>query len=139
RRHRARHPPVAGTSSSRAAPRAGKTPTIVRCGVRWLPLTLTDRNLWSHGRDLMTATQTPDLAAIKQRQQQAWSAGDFAMVGSAITMVSESLCEAADLRAGQRVLDVATGSGNTAIAAARRWCEVTGVDYVPALLERARE
>jgi SAM-dependent methyltransferase len=84
-------------------------------------------------------TQTPDLAAIKQRQQQAWAAGDFAMIGSAITIVSESLCEAADLRAGQRVLDVATGSGNTAIAAARRWCDVVGVDYVPALLERARQ
>jgi SAM-dependent methyltransferase len=94
---------------------------------------------WKFVEVPVTATQTPDLAAIKQRQQQAWSAGDFAMVGSAITMVSELLCEAADLGAGQRVLDVATGSGNTALAAARRWCEVTGVDYVPALLERARE
>jgi len=54
-------------------------------------------------------------------------------------IVSELLCEAVDLRAGQRVLDVATGSGNTALAAARRWCEVTGIDYVPALLERGRE
>lgn len=80
-----------------------------------------------------------DLGAIKARQQQAWASGDYAMVGTSISITSELLCEAVDLRAGQKVLDVATGSGNTALAAARRWCEVTGIDYVPALLERARE
>jgi ubiquinone/menaquinone biosynthesis C-methylase UbiE len=83
--------------------------------------------------------QAPDLAAIKQRQQQTWASGDFAMVGATLSIVSELLCEAVDLRSGQRVLDVATGSGNTAIAAARRWCDVIGIDYVPALLERGRE
>ena len=87
----------------------------------------------------MTQTPMPDLAAIKARQQQTWATGDFAVVGSLITIVSEQLCEAVDLRAGWEVLDVATGSGNTALAAARRFCEVTGVDYVPALLERGRE
>ncbi len=87
----------------------------------------------------MTQTPMPDLAAIKARQQQTWATGDFAVVGSLITIVSEHLCEAVDLRAGWAVLDVATGSGNTALAAARRFCEVTGVDYVPALLERGRE
>ena len=81
----------------------------------------------------------PDLVAIKARQQQTWATGDFAVVGSLITIVSEHLCEAVDLRAGWEVLDVATGSGNTALAAARRFCVVTGVDYVPALLERGRE
>ena len=80
-----------------------------------------------------------DLDAIKGRQQQAWAAGDFSVYGATHTIVSELLCEAVDLRAGQKVLDVATGSGNTALAAAHRWCEVTGIDYVPAFLERARE
>lgn len=80
-----------------------------------------------------------DLSAVKARQQQTWASGDYAQVGTFIYITAELLCEAADLRAGQRVLDVATGSGNTALAAARRWCDVTGIDYVPALLERARE
>lgn len=80
-----------------------------------------------------------DLRAIKGKQQQTWAAGDFAAVATTLVVVSELLCEAADLHAGERVLDVATGSGNTAIAAARRFCDVAGVDYVPALLERARE
>jgi len=80
-----------------------------------------------------------NLAPIKERQQEAWSAGDFSRFASTIVIVSERLCESVDLRAGQRVLDVATGSGNTAIAAARRGCEVVGIDYVPALLERGKE
>ena len=83
--------------------------------------------------------QPPDLASIKERQQQAWASGDYAMFGSALLIISELLCEAADLRPDQKVLDVATGSGNTALAAARRFCETTGVDYVPALLERGRK
>jgi len=83
--------------------------------------------------------QGPDLAAIKQRQQQTWASGDFAMVAAHVTLVGELLCEAVDLRPGEKVLDVATGSGNTAMAAARRFCDVTGIDYVPSLLERARE
>ena len=74
-----------------------------------------------------------DLAAIKQRQQQTWASGDFAMVATTSLIVGELLCEAVDLRAGHKVLDVATGSGNTALAAARRWCDVTGIDYVPSL------
>ena len=81
----------------------------------------------------------PDFVAIKARQQQAWATGDYAMIGHNVVLVSERLCHAVDLRAGQRVLDVATGSGNTALAAARYWCDVTGIDYVPALLDRARE
>jgi SAM-dependent methyltransferase len=79
------------------------------------------------------------LAAIKQRQQQTWAAGDYALVGSTLNIIGELLCEAVDLRAGQRVLDVATGNGNAALAAARRFGTVTGLDYVPALLERGRE
>ncbi|MGQ0669881.1 MAG: class I SAM-dependent methyltransferase [Actinomycetota bacterium] len=80
-----------------------------------------------------------DLSAIKEGQQQAWAAGDFSRFATTILIVSESLCETVDIHAGQRVLDVATGSGNTALCAARRNCDVTGIDYVPSLLERARE
>ena len=80
-------------------------------------------------------TTAPDLAAVKQRQQAAWASGDFAVVAARIVLVAEHLCDTADLHAGWRVLDVATGSGNAAIAAARHGCEVVGVDYVPALLD----
>ena len=83
--------------------------------------------------------QTPDLAVMKARQQQAWASVDYGDLATTMVIMSELLCEAVDLRAGWRVLDVATGSGNTAIAAARRFCDVTGIDYVPALLERGRE
>ncbi len=81
---------------------------------------------------------TPDLSAIKARQQATWSSGDYHMIGTQIQVVSELLIEALDLRSTERVLDVATGSGNAALAAARRSCDVVGVDYVPSLLARAR-
>jgi ubiquinone/menaquinone biosynthesis C-methylase UbiE len=81
---------------------------------------------------------SPDLAAIKTRQQATWSSGDYHMIGTQIQIVSELLIEALDVHSTERVLDVATGSGNAALAAARRGCDVTGVDYVPALLARAR-
>src|SRR5438128_554395 len=81
----------------------------------------------------------PDLKGLKTRQQGAWSSGDYAVVGTTLQIVGENLCEALDLRAGQSVLDVAAGNGNASLAAARRWCDVTATDYVPALLDRARE
>jgi ubiquinone/menaquinone biosynthesis C-methylase UbiE len=81
---------------------------------------------------------SPDLVAIKGRQRTAWSAGDYAVVGTTLQIVGENLCEALDLRAGQKVLDVAAGNGNATLAAARRFCEVTSTDYVPALLESGR-
>src|SRR6187549_1612098 len=81
----------------------------------------------------------PDLKALKTRQQGAWSSGDYAVIGTTLQIVGEELCEALDLRSGQRVLDVAAGNGNAALAAARRWCNVTASDYVPALLDRAAE
>lgn len=80
-----------------------------------------------------------ELDALKRRQQKAWSAGDFSRVGVASPIVGELLCEAVRLQAGERVLDIATGAGSTAISAARRATEVTGVDFVPALLARGRE
>ena len=87
---------------------------------------------------LSTSSPTVDLAAVKTRQQAAWSTGDYAVVGTTIQIVGESLCEALDLRAGSRVLDVAAGNGNATLAAARRWSEVTSTDYVPSLLESGR-
>jgi SAM-dependent methyltransferase len=82
------------------------------------------------------ATPTPDLAAIKRRQQATWASGDFAVVGTTLQIVGEHLCEALDLRSAQAVLDVAAGNGNASLAAARRFARVTSTDYVPALLDR---
>ncbi|HET7805151.1 MAG TPA: class I SAM-dependent methyltransferase [Pseudolabrys sp.] len=80
----------------------------------------------------------PDLAALKAKQQTTWASGDYAVVGATLQIVGETLCEAMDLRAGQKVLDVAAGNGNVTLAAARRWCEVTSTDYVLSLLDRSR-
>jgi len=80
-----------------------------------------------------------DYAAIKQRQHAVWSSGDYAILGTTLQIMGESLCEAADVRAGSQVLDVAAGNGNATLAAARRFAHVTSTDYVGALLERGRE
>jgi ubiquinone/menaquinone biosynthesis C-methylase UbiE len=80
----------------------------------------------------------PDLSAVKAKQQAAWSAGDYAIIGRTLQIVGENLCEAVNLRAGERVLDVAAGNGNATLAAARHFAEVTSTDYVPGLLERGR-
>jgi len=88
---------------------------------------------------LKPALAQPDLTAIKQRQHGAWSSGDYAVVGTTLQIVGEQLCESLDLRAGSKVLDVAAGNGNATLAAARRWCDVTSTDYVPALLKRGQE
>jgi SAM-dependent methyltransferase len=78
-----------------------------------------------------------DLRAVKARQQATWASGDFAVIGTTLQLVGESLCEAIDLRSGERVLDVACGNGNATLAAARRFARVTGIDYVPELLAKA--
>ncbi|MEO8249478.1 MAG: methyltransferase domain-containing protein [Burkholderiales bacterium] len=80
-----------------------------------------------------------DLFALKARQRGAWGAGDYAVIGTTLQIVGENLCEALDLRSGQKVLDVAAGNGNLTLAAARRWGEVVSSDYVPALLDRGRD
>jgi SAM-dependent methyltransferase len=86
----------------------------------------------------MTVSTAPDLEAIKAKQQATWASGDYHEIAATIPIISEQLCDAADLRAGSRVLDVAGGSGNTALAAARTGAEVVSLDYVPSLLERSR-
>jgi ubiquinone/menaquinone biosynthesis C-methylase UbiE len=79
-----------------------------------------------------------DFDAIKTRQRDTWASGDYAVIGTTLQIVGETLCEAVDVEAGERVLDVAAGNGNASLAAARRGCEVTASDYVPALLEGTR-
>jgi ubiquinone/menaquinone biosynthesis C-methylase UbiE len=76
--------------------------------------------------------------SVKARQQAMWASGDFAVIGTTLQIVGELLCEGVDLRAGERVLDVAAGNGNATLAAARRFASVTSTDYVPALLDRGR-
>jgi ubiquinone/menaquinone biosynthesis C-methylase UbiE len=87
---------------------------------------------------LSASTPAVDLVAVKNKQRLVWSAGDYAVIGTTLQIVGESLCEALDLRAGERVLDVAAGNGNATLAAARRWCDVVSTDYVPALLDKGR-
>lgn len=87
---------------------------------------------------IASTAAAPDYAAIKQRQQATWASGDFAVVGTTLQIVGEMLAEAADVRSGERVLDVAAGNGNATLAAARRFARVTSTDYVPALLEKGR-
>ncbi len=82
---------------------------------------------------------TIDLTTIKSRQQVAWSSGDYAIIGTTVQIVGETICEAVDLRSDQRVLDVAAGNGNATLAAARRFADVVSTDYVASLLERGRE
>ena len=86
-----------------------------------------------------TPIATPDYSAIKQKQQATWASGDFAVVGTTLQIVGESLAEAVDVRADERVLDVAAGNGNATLAAARRFASVTSTDYVPALLAKGRD
>ena len=87
---------------------------------------------------LSTSSPAIDFAAVKGRQQAAWSTGNYAVVGTTLQIVGENLCEALDLRSGTHVLDVAAGNGNATLAAARRWCDVTSTDYVSSLLDSGR-
>lgn len=87
---------------------------------------------------MTTQEQAPDMTAIKERMYKIWTSGEYARIGNPIAIMGELLCEAVDLRSGDKVLDVATGSGNTAISAARRFCEVTGMDLSPESIEHAR-
>lgn len=84
------------------------------------------------------SSQTSEFADVKTRQHAAWETGNYAVVGTTLQIVGENLCEALDLRAGSRVLDVAAGNGNGTLAAARRWCDVTSTDYVGSLLDAGK-
>lgn len=86
-----------------------------------------------------TRAAAPDFNAIKQRQQVTWASGDFSVIGTTLQIVGETLGEAVDVRAGERVLDIAAGNGNATLAAARRFAVVTSTDYVPALLDKGRQ
>src|SRR6186997_770383 len=91
-------------------------------------------------RMIMQIIETPssaDYQAIKTRQQAMWASGDFGRIGVTLQIVGESLAEAVDVRAGERVIDVAAGNGNASLAAARRFADVTSTDYVAALLGKA--
>ncbi|HJR26989.1 MAG TPA: class I SAM-dependent methyltransferase [Acidimicrobiales bacterium] len=87
---------------------------------------------------MSTTLSLDDFEAVKAKQQATWASGDYAVIGTSLQIIGESLCEAVDVRAGWRVLDVAAGNGNASLAAARRGCEVTATDYVDSLLDRAR-
>lgn len=99
---------------------------------------MTTLDLPTASKPASAAPAAPDYAAIKQRQQVTWASGDFAVVGVTLQIVGESLAEAADIRAGESVLDVAAGNGNATLAAARRFADVVSTDYVPALLDKGR-
>ena len=89
--------------------------------------------------DATPAATVTTFDVVKSKQQKMWGSGDYAVIGTALQIVGESLCESADICAGEKVLDVAAGNGNATLAAARRFAKVTSTDYVPALLEKARE
>ena len=89
--------------------------------------------------DPSTAAPAPDLAALKTRQQATWASGDYAVIGTTLQIIGESLAEATDDKDDERVLDVAAGNGNATLAAARRFAAVTSTDYVASLLDRGRE
>ena len=84
---------------------------------------------------ITTTTTTVDYDTIKSRQRDTWASGDYAVIGTTLQIVGENLCEAVDVAAGERVLDVAAGNGNASLAAARRGCHVTASDYVVSLLD----
>ncbi len=85
-----------------------------------------------------TPTITPDYAAIKSKQNAAWSSGDYSRIGVTLQITGEELAEAADMAPGSSILDVAAGNGNATLAFARRWCDVTSTDYVETLLNAGR-
>ena len=99
---------------------------------------MTTGTVVSSSKPKANSSTMPDYAAIKQRQQATWASGDFAIIGVTLQIVGENLAEAADIRAGERVLDVAAGNGNATLAAAHRFASVTSTDYVPELLDKGR-
>ena len=99
---------------------------------------MTTSTLVPPSKQKTSSAPTPDYDGIKQRQQATWASGDFAIIGVTLQIVGENLAEAADIRAGERVLDVAAGNGNATLAAAHRFASVISTDYVPELLNKGR-
>ena len=99
---------------------------------------MTTQTVRTNTKQAESAPVAPNYADIKQRQQATWASGDFSVIGVTLQIVGESLAEAVDIRAGERVLDVAAGNGNATLAAARRFADVTSTDYVPNLLDNGR-
>jgi len=99
---------------------------------------MTTQTVRTNTKQAESAPVAPNYADIKQRQQATWASGDFSVIGVTLQIVGESLAEAVDIRAGERVLDVAAGNGNATLAAARRFADVTSTDYVPDLLDNGR-
>lgn len=91
-----------------------------------------------NGMQQLLAENIPDYGAIKTKQQATWSSGDYGRIGVTLQITGEELCEAMDIRSGERVLDVAGGNGNASLAAARRFCKVVSTDYVQALLDQSQ-
>lgn len=89
--------------------------------------------------DILDVPPVADLPSVRRRHQAIWASGNFSTIGTTLQIVGESLAEAVDLRAGERVLDVAAGNGNATLAAARRFAKVTSTDYVQSLLDNGRE
>lgn len=92
----------------------------------------------SEGQTVSPKSVLPDLQELKTHQQAACTSGNYAIIGTSLQIVGESLCEAVDVSAADLVLDVAAGNGNAILAAALRWCHVTSTDYVPTLLDKGR-
>ena len=82
---------------------------------------------------------TPELEALKDRLRDTWSAGDYGQVAQSIAAGAAEFVERLELKAGTRVLDVACGTGNLALPAAKTGADVTGIDIAPNLIEQAKE
>ena len=85
----------------------------------------------------ITTAAQPDLVALKGVQHQTWSSGDYGSIAWITVPLADELLAAVDLAPGRAVLDVATGTGHVAIAAARAFCPTTGIDYVAGLVDTA--
>ncbi len=83
-------------------------------------------------------TAITNLEELKIKPQKMWSSGDYGKIAWVTVPLADQLCDSIQLRPGSTVLDVATGTGHVALAAARRFCVTTGIDFVPALVETAK-
>jgi ubiquinone/menaquinone biosynthesis C-methylase UbiE len=83
-------------------------------------------------------SSTIDFTELKQRLRDTWMAGDFGVIASYNVKLGEQFVSRINMQRGMKVLDVACGTGNTTMPAARSGATVTGTDIAPNLLEQAR-